>query len=162
MIFSITFGQRSEAVHNGRLDPSTRSIAGTTSSGPRTRMIFVRGAFARMMLRKQLDQAVVSSVAGKFTVCDLHPLDDIFSKPILHEEFGWSKRPARITNCEKSSHYNAFRRVTYYSHFRDVLLQRHLRLTATIPQASERTAVNDYLSHSTNLGRGLNRKSLPP
>ncbi len=48
------------------LFPSTRSIAGTASSGPRTRMIFERGAFAWTMLSTRLNQIVVSSVAGKF------------------------------------------------------------------------------------------------
>jgi len=52
---------------DGGVLPSTRSIAGTTSCGPRTRMIFDPGALAWMMLRTRLNQAVVSSVAGKFT-----------------------------------------------------------------------------------------------
>ena len=51
----------------GGLFPSTRSIAGSASSGCRTRMIFARGAFAWMMLRTRLNQKVVSAVAGEFT-----------------------------------------------------------------------------------------------
>ena len=57
----------SESTQDGGFFPSTRSIAGTTSSGPRTRMIFDFGALAWMMLRTRLNQTVVSSVAGKFT-----------------------------------------------------------------------------------------------
>ncbi len=60
-------GRRSTSAQDGGFFPSTRSIAGTASSGPRTRMIFELGAFAWTILRMRLNQVVVSSVAGKFT-----------------------------------------------------------------------------------------------